>query len=212
MLVVVVTAVAVLLIAQYASPDGSPSGSRGDWGLNRRLPLPGLLPSQAATPHASEQAGAVDAPRTDEPPRPLDAFPLTVAYVYDGDTIQARVQEPNEIVRTGNPIRIRLIGIDAPEGTPSPECWADQARAHLAELLPEGSTVWAAPDADTWDDYDRRLFNLWTDDGRFVNLELVAAGDAESMRVWPNVEFHDLLVAAEAEAAASGAGQWGACG
>lgn len=208
-MVVIGTFAGAFLIAMQ-NPGGfdhSVSGSRGDWGLERRLPLPGLFPSQAATPHASEQAG-----RTDIPPRPADAFRLTVAYVYDGDTILARVNEPNDVVTADQPIRIRLIGINAPEGTPSPECWADEARTHLAEILPEGAIVWAAPDTDTWDDYDRRLFNLWTDDGRFVNHELVAAGQAEAMRVWPNVEFDDLLVAAEADAAASGAGKWGACG
>lgn len=146
------------------------------------------------------------------PPRPDDAFPLTVLYVYDGDTIQARMQQPNDVVTTSSPIRIRLIGVDTPEGTPTAECWAEEARAHLAALLPEGSTVWAAPDSDTWDDYERRLFNLWTDDGTFVNLELVTAGDAEAIRVWPNVAFHDLLADEQARAEASGAGRWGACG
>lgn len=168
-----------------------------------------LLPT--ATPATTDDSSR-PASGAGIPSRPADAFPLTVVSVYDGDTIQARMHEPNDVVTTANPIRIRLIGIDAPEGTPSPECWADNARAQLAALLPEGSTVWAAPDTDTWDDYDRRLFNLWTDDGRFVNLELVASGDAEVMRVWPNVAFDDLLVAAEEGAVASGAGQWGVCG
>jgi endonuclease YncB( thermonuclease family) len=146
------------------------------------------------------------------PTRPAGAFRLTVLYVYDGDTIRAQMQSPNDIVTTARPIRIRLIGIDTPEGTPEPECWAEEARNHLAELLPEGATVWAAPDQDTWDDYNRRLFNLWTDDGRFLNHELVTAGDAEAIRVWPNVAHDDVLVAAQAEAQAAQRGQWGACG
>ena len=159
-------------------------------------------------------AAPAEAPSTTAPgvpPRPADAFPLTVQYVFDGDTIEARTRRPNEIVTTTDPIRIRLIGVDTPEGTPTPECWAEEARSHLSELLPEGSTVWAAPDRETWDDYGRRLFNLWTDDGRFVNHELVTAGDAEAIRVRPNVAYFDLLSAAQAEAEASGAGRWGAC-
>lgn len=151
------------------------------------------------------------APVAGVPAKPADAFALEVLYVYDGDTIQARMIAPNDVVTTANPIRIRLIGVDTPEGTPTPECWADEARTHLATLLPEGSTVWAAPDRDTWDDYDRRLFYLWTDDGRFVNHELVTAGDAEAIRVWPNVAHVDLLAQAQAAAEASGAGRWGAC-
>lgn len=167
--------------------------------------------STAEVGDAGPVPGAPD-PDGVAPSRPPDAFALTVLYVYDGDTIQARMLQPNDVVTTANPIRIRLIGVDTPEGTPTPECWADEARAHLAELLPEGSTVWAAPDRDTWDGYDRRLFNLWTDDGAFVNLELVRAGDAEAIRVWPNVAFSDLLAGAQAEAEASGAGRWGVCG
>lgn len=145
------------------------------------------------------------------PSRPADAFALTVTYVFDGDTIEARMRQPDDVVTTTDPIRIRLIGIDTPEGTPTPECWADEARTHLRGILPEGSTVWAAPDTDTWDGYGRRLFNLWTDDGTFVNHELVAGGDAEAIRVSPNVAFSDLLSAAQAEAEASAAGRWGAC-
>ena len=165
----------------------------------------------ASPPAPGPEEGSTGAPVGDVPSRPADAFPLTVRYVYDGDTIQAQRQQPNDIVTTANPIRIRIIGVDTPEGTPTPECWADEARQHLAALLPEGSTVWAAPDRDTWDDYERRLFDLWTDDGRFVSYELVAAGDGEAIRVWPNVAHHDLLSAAQDRAAASGVGQWSAC-
>ncbi|WP_127819668.1 thermonuclease family protein [Microbacterium sp. CPCC 204701] len=173
-----------------------------------RMPWAEADPAQSASALGSSAATPADG----IPSRPGDAFPLTETYVYDGDTIEARMQEPNDVVTTSSPVRIRLIGIDTPEGTPSPECWADEARTHLAELLPEGSTVWAMPDAETRDDYDRRLLNLWTDDGRFVNLELVTAGDAEAIRVWPNIAFYDLLAGAQAEAEASGAGRWGACG
>lgn len=164
----------------------------------------GEVGDTSPAPSASKSLQLTDA-------RPAGAFALTVLYVYDGDTIQARMPQPNGVVTTTDPIRVRLIGIDTPEAGPTPECWADEARAHLAELLPEGSTVWAAPDRDTWDDYDRRLFNLWTEDGTFVNLELVAAGDAAAIRVWPNVAYDVLLVGAQAEAEKAGAGRWGAC-
>ena len=167
-------------------------------------------------PRLSEACCADPAPSIAASPasagvRPDDAFPLTVGYVFDGDTIEATAQQSNDIVGTSEPIRIRLIGIDTPEGTPTPECWADEAREHLRSLLPEGVTVWAAPDSELRDRYDRLLLNLWTEDGTFVNHALVAAGDAEALRIEPNVAHADLLAAAQAEAQASGAGQWGAC-
>ena len=73
-------------------------------------------------------------------------------------------------------MRVRLIGVDAPEGPPSPECWADEARDHLRMLLPQGSLVWAAPDIEWRDRYDRVLLYLWTEDGLFVNHALALAG------------------------------------
>ncbi len=170
----------------------------------------GGLAGFGATGAPSASAPAPDA-QPGVPPRPAEAFAMTVEYVFDGDTIEARATSPNEIVTTASPIRIRLIGIDTPEGRPTPECWADEARAHLRELLPVGSTVWIGADRDTWDDHQRRLFYLWTPDGRFVNRELVAAGDAEAIRVWPNVEHYELLRETQAAAEAANVGRWGAC-
>ena len=140
---------------------------------------------------------------------------MTVGYVFDGDTVELQHANPNDVVSTTGPVRVRLIGIDTPEGTPAPECWADEARASLAALAPEGSTVWVGLDPAgieaSWDRYDRRLFYLWADDGRFLNYELVAAGDAEALRVEPNEAHHPLFATAQAAAQAGGAGQWGAC-
>jgi endonuclease YncB( thermonuclease family) len=151
------------------------------------------------------------APASSVPPRPSNAFELTVEYVFDGDTIEARMSDANDVAGDADPVRVRLIGIDTPEGTPSPECWADEARDHLRDLLPEGATVWAASDIEARDRFGRLLLYLWTDDGRFVNRELVAAGDAEALLVEPNSTHFALLSAAEASARSAGIGRWGAC-
>lgn len=154
----------------------------------------------------------IDVAAEDVPPRPDDAIALTVASVWDGDTLRATANAPSALIDTRDEIRVRLIGIDTPERSPDEECWALESRDHLADLLPPGSTVWAAPDQDPLDRYERWLFYLWTEDGRFVNYELVAAGDAEPLRVEPNVTYDPLFVAATAQAQATDAGQWGACG
>lgn len=154
---------------------------------------------------------ASSGPRNGIPARPADAFALTVTYVFDGDTIEARVAQPNDVVSSTEAVRIRLIGIDTPEGTPTPECGADAARAELEELLPEGETVWASPDQEFRDRYGRVLLYLWTDDGTFVNYELVASGAAQALRVKPNLAHADLFADAQATAEAAGAGQWSAC-
>ncbi|WP_106816502.1 thermonuclease family protein [Microbacterium timonense] len=209
--VVVVALVIVLTVAQGHPADvGDQTVRGGSWQLNRRLPLPGLLPSRAprSAPVPSHVSGGSD---TVAPARPADAFRLEVTYVFDGDTVEARAIDPHPSVAADAPVRIRLIGVDAPEGTPTPRCWADEARRHLADLLPDGATVWAAPDAEPRDHYDRALLYLWTEDGRFVNYELVAAGDAEAIRVRPNTAHAAVLSDAQARAQANGAGRWGAC-
>jgi micrococcal nuclease len=209
LLTLLVVVAGAALVGVAATWHGTAGLDDGGWGFDRTRrglgleldrPIQEMLPTPAST-----------GPSAPDIPRPPDAFALTVTHVVDGDTIEARVQSANDVVTTTSPVRIRLIGIDSPEGTPSVQCWADEARAHLAQLAPEGSRVWAAPDTDGWDDYDRRLLYLWTDDGRFINHELVAAGDAQAMRVWPNVAHAELLAGAQARAEASGAGQWGGC-
>jgi micrococcal nuclease len=145
------------------------------------------------------------------PPRPDDAFAMTVEYVIDGDTIKARMHEPNDVIDHGERISVRLIGIDTPEVRPEPECWSEEASAHLSRLLAEGDTVWAAPDAEAYDHYDRALMYLWTDEGEFVNYSLVSAGDAEALRVEPNDQHADLFASAESAARGAESGQWGAC-
>lgn len=202
-LVVTAAILVGLTLAAFGwQPSGTGDVSIRGWDVGRRMPLPGLVPTvPAATP---ERPADPVTPADGIPSRPDDADDLTVTYVYDGDTIE--VQDA-----AGQRIRVRLIGIDTPEGTPTPDCWADEARAHLAELLPEGSKVWAAPDTELHDRYGRALLYLWTVDRRFVNYELVAAGDAEALRVAPNTAHAELFAAAQAEAEASRAGQWGAC-
>lgn len=169
-----------------------------------------VAPLDATAPGSSTPPASTSDTATGIPSRPPDAFPMTVESVWDGDTLRATVVEPNDLVGTSDEVRIRLIGVDTPEL--GEECWADEARDALGALAPPGATVWVAPDADPFDRYGRLLLYVWTEDGRFVNLELAAAGDAEAIRIEPNSAHFDLLASAEGEARAAGAGQWGACG
>jgi endonuclease YncB( thermonuclease family) len=60
-------------------------------------------------------------------------------------------------------------------------------------------------------DLGRRLFSAWTDDGRFIEGELVASGAAKAIRVWPNVTNHPYLSGLEQRAASERKGRWGGC-
>lgn len=145
------------------------------------------------------------------PARPADAQALTVRYVYDGDTLQLQAATPGRYVTDTAKVRVRLIGIDAPEMRPTPECFGPEATDRLRSLTPPGSSVWVAPDVDGWDKYGRRLFLVWTDDGRLVNLELVAGGFSEAIRVRPNVTYWPLLRDTARAAESARRGLWAAC-
>lgn len=170
----------------------------------------GSLIGQSRAPGGSERT-ASSPESVAVPGRPADAFPLRVEYVYDGDTLRAEPISRDAPFPRAVAVRVRLIGIDAPEGAPTAECGADEARDRLRGLLPQGSTVWAAADRDLRDRYDRALLYLWTDDDVFVNHALVSAGDAVAIRVGRNDTHFALLSRAAAVAEAEKRGQWRTC-
>lgn len=145
------------------------------------------------------------------PARPADAQPMTVRYVYDGDTLQLQARQPGAYVDTTAKVRVRLIGIDTPEVHPETECFGPQAAERMRVLAPVSSQLWVAPDKDSWDRYGRRLFFVWTPQGRMLNYDLVADGYAEAIRVRPNVTLWPLLQRAGAQAKTAKRGIWGAC-
>ncbi|WP_166789768.1 thermonuclease family protein [Cryobacterium fucosi] len=145
------------------------------------------------------------------PTRPADAVAMTVEHVHDGDTLFLRTDQPNALVPSTDAVKVRLIGIDTPEIGDAAECFGDEATLALRALVPDGSTVWVSADREPTDRFDRSLFYLWTDDGRFVNYELVSGGAAESLVIPPNDAYYPLLRSVEDAATAAGTGMWGVC-
>lgn len=133
-------------------------------------------------------------------PVPAGARSEVVEYVHDGDTL---------FLEDGT--KVRLLGVDTPEIGEHAECYGDEARALLRELLPEGTRVRVVADVQPLDQYGRALLFLFTDDDRLVNLELIEAGAAEAVVLKPNVLYADELEAAEDRAQLAGSGMWGAC-
>ena len=131
----------------------------------------------------------------------------TVERVIDGDTV--------ELVIDGQPERVRLIGIDAPESV-SPkvpeQCFGAEASKALAGLLPAGTTVRIERDVEARDRYHRLLLYLYRpDDELFVNQWLVEAGFADAVAYEPNTSLQDRFEAARRQAEVSGIGLWGQC-
>jgi micrococcal nuclease len=137
-------------------------------------------------------------------PIPANAYPATVNYVHDGDTLFLNTAaDPN--------LKVRLTGIDTPEIGDNLECYGDEATNTLRALLPEGTAVLASPDIEPLDQYGRSLLYLFTTDGTFINQQMIAEGAAEELHYEPNVAYRDQLSAEESLASSSLVGLWGAC-
>jgi len=130
------------------------------------------------------------------PRRPTE--PCVVARISDGDTIEC----------VGR-IRVRLIGIDAPERDQEP--FGTAAKAGLAAMLPPGSTVELEPDVERRDRYDRVLAYVWLA-GRMLNWRLVRDGWAVPIVFPPNVQYVDYFRAARDLARKEGRGLWSVAG
>lgn len=132
----------------------------------------------------------------------------TVVRTVDGDTIVVDLDGRRE--------NVRLIGIDTPESVAHDrpvECFGPEAKARMAELLPEGTEVRLERDVEARDRYDRLLaYVIRPDDELFVNLALVAEGYAEANRYPPNLARQAELDAAEEQARSDHRGLWPVCG
>ncbi len=124
----------------------------------------------------------------------------TVKRVSDGDTITA-------ITSNQTKLRIRLLGIDAPEvphGKKPGQPFGEEARDYLDHLI-GGKTI--RVDAYGPDKYKRVLAVVW-DEQINVNLLLVAMGYAEVYKGAPCHVYCPTLEDAEAKARMDRVSMW----
>ena len=109
-------------------------------------------------------------------------------------------------------IKVRLIGVDAPETrrTRNKEIgyYAQESKEYLKNLI-EGKEVRLGYDVDTLDYYKRTLAYVYTEKGLFVNAELVKKGYAMVMTVPPNVRYAEKFVKLARKARKKERGLWG---
>ncbi len=129
---------------------------------------------------------------------------LQVTKVVDGDTFW--VDNGTE-----KRVKIRLIGIDAPESKNAFKkkkgYYGAEAKAYLSHLLTNKS-VRLEYDVNRIDRYGRTLAYSYLQDGTFVNAELVKNGYAMVMTVPPNVKYADKFAVLQQEAKANNRGLW----
>jgi micrococcal nuclease len=136
---------------------------------------------------------------------PASAPVALVERVVDGDTVVVRLD--------GQSVKVRLIGVDAPESVDPRkpvERFARESAGFLRQLV-EGKRVRLTyePAGARIDRYGRLLAYLYLEPGGlFVNRELVAKGYAFAYVQYP-FQFMDDFRAAERTAREKGLGLWG---
>lgn len=129
---------------------------------------------------------------------------IKVTKVIDGDTFWADNG-------TEKGIKVRLIGVDAPETRKSANkdvgIYGKESKQYLTELLLY-KHVRLVSDVDSLDRYGRTLSYVYLKDGTFVNAELVKNGYATVMTIPPNVKYADLFLRLQREARKNNRGLW----
>lgn len=80
----------------------------------------------------------------------------TMVRAVDGDTLVAQPTDLEHGTAVGEPLRVRVLGIDTPE---MDECGGEEAKVEVGRLISEGSPITLRYDekADRVDRYDRAL-------------------------------------------------------
>ena len=129
---------------------------------------------------------------------------LPVKKIVDGDTFWADDGSPKGI-------KVRLIGIDAPESRKSFKkevgVYGKESKAYLSKLL-KGKKVKLVYDIDPLDQFGRTLAYAYLEDGTFVNADLVKNGYAIILTVPPNIKFADQFYRLQQKARESKKGLW----
>ncbi len=129
----------------------------------------------------------------------------------DGDTLIA--------TRSGERIRVRLLGIDTPESVhPSRpvECFGPEASVFAKEILDNQSIALEFdPNQPRQDRFDRTLAYIWFEESpgtwSMFNLQALEEGFAERYRDTDNLLWQAELASAERSARSADAGLWGEC-
>jgi endonuclease YncB( thermonuclease family) len=143
--------------------------------------------------------------------RPPDAQPMVVDDVLSGDTVILISTGSGPQVQANGQITARLLSINAPNFGITDECYAQEAQAKLASLLPEGSLAWVATDEVAKDEGGRYLMYVWSADDRFVNYELALGGFARAVDMPPNDERWSAISGAQETATNRLRGLWVNC-
>jgi endonuclease YncB( thermonuclease family) len=156
-------------------------------------------------------------PAQTEIPYNIPGGMVLVSYDFanDGDTSSFFSLDPNFADFTGGN-RIRFVGIDTPEMTPTPEPHALAATLYLRSILENAEVIYLMhdPDSGLTETYGRSLALVWAD-GLLVNVEMVRMGfssanysDEQQRLVFNGVSLNRIFERAQEEAQKYRRGIW----
>lgn len=131
-------------------------------------------------------------------PERTESTVAKVTKVFDGDTIEI-----------SDGVKVRYIGIDAPEVYPESECFSIEAKKENERLV-LGKEIGMLKDKSETDKYGRLLRYVYTGDV-MVNEALVKSGFARVMNVPPDDKYKDLILISEKFARENKNGLWSKC-
>ena len=122
---------------------------------------------------------------------PENLEPGVVTYVIDGDTVV--VQLTND--ESEDELRVRLIGIDAPESANEDEEKNTEegiAATEYTRSILLNKDVFLEYDKELIDKYGRTLAYIWVD-GNLFNSMILEAGHANLLNIPPNEKYKEYL-------------------
>jgi micrococcal nuclease len=129
---------------------------------------------------------------------------VVVTKVVDGDTFWGKGDD-------GNALKIRLIGIDAPEVKASRNkavgYYGRESAGYLQGLI-MGKRVQLVFDVGRTDQYRRTLAYVYLENGTFVNATLIKNGYASVVTYPPNVKHADYFIELQQKARSRKKGMW----
>lgn len=133
-----------------------------------------------------------------------DGGVVTVRRIVDGDTII--------VAQDGVDIRVRLIGINAPESVDPRrpvQCFGKEASEHMKQLaLGQQVRLVLDPSQDRYDAYGRLLAYVYRFDGVFVNEAMIHDGFAYEYTFKTPYAFQQEFKRTESEARGEANGLW----
>lgn len=140
-----------------------------------------------------------------DPVEQRNTHPYSVVQVIDGDTFWV---ERNQ----GERIKVRLIGIDAPETRnvfkKKKHPFGETSKRYLDSVLTNNPHLNLSFDVDSLDQYGRTLAYAFLADGTFINDLLIRNGYATIMTLAPNITYEQTFYQSQQYAREHKLGIW----